>query len=555
MTLFHSQTARAVGRLSRSFLLATLSLTVVGLASCDSAEENEAADSGPKNSSRTKKTKPDQSQPQLAPVASSIRQATIYTHAVKTIEFDPTATRLAAGDGGGSVRLWKVADGQLERAVLAHGNGAKVEWVFSVAFSPDGQQLATGGGDNLIRIWDITSGELKQELKGHTDDLHGVAFTPDGKRLVSGGDDKTVRVWDLVSGEAKVLQGHTRQVTGVATSPDRKHAASSSRDGTVRLWALESGETIHTLSGHEEDVTSVQFNSDGSELISTSRDKTARTWDVATGKQRHSYGGHEGWVFTATFLSDQNIATGSGDKKLRFWKPDAKEPHQVLDLGADISSLDYAPNQQLLAVAMTDSTVQLFDVSGVKPKQAKLLGTPAQLSPLSTELTDLPGLEGPLSPDTYLLLLFQVRGAVNDEWKQAVAILEDHGDGFALKTLEDVDRSKLNAEDAGLLDRAIAKIGDRLSRRDAQQIAAEIETMLTRAATADIGCNSLEGQIVVWASESLQPHLAEPAIRQELERIADLNHTKKEPRQKAIQRRISEYAKRLLKGEDTKAKR
>jgi eukaryotic-like serine/threonine-protein kinase len=105
---------------------------------------------------------------------------------------------VAAGSGGGNVRLWNTHTHQ-ELHVLPHGNQ-----VYGLAFSPDGTRLATGCSDNTIRIWDIATGKDVCELRGHRAYVHAVAFSPDGTRLASASGDLTVRIWDTVPPYARV---------------------------------------------------------------------------------------------------------------------------------------------------------------------------------------------------------------------------------------------------------------------------------------------------------------------------------------------------------------
>ena len=60
-----------------------------------------------------------------------------------------------------TVRLWRVADGTLERT-LRHPEG-----VTSVSFSRDGAWLATGSYDHAVRVWRIADGALVHTLRGH----------------------------------------------------------------------------------------------------------------------------------------------------------------------------------------------------------------------------------------------------------------------------------------------------------------------------------------------------------------------------------------------------
>ena len=115
--------------------------------------------------------------------------------AVKTggtiLTFSPVGQRLATDGPGGTVRIYDISDGHLERTIQAHNDE-----VASLAFSPDGKRLASSGYDKLIRIWDLVTGDEVLSLRGHEGGVVSLAFSPDGYRLFSGGIEGTAKVWD-----------------------------------------------------------------------------------------------------------------------------------------------------------------------------------------------------------------------------------------------------------------------------------------------------------------------------------------------------------------------
>jgi WD40 repeat protein len=117
------------------------------------------------------------------------------------LAFSPDGAFLAtAGDDGAPgfdahgavVRLWRVADGVLERS---YDLGNQV--LYALAFAPDGAAFAAAGEAHEISVVAIESGEILCALKGHTDTVRAIAFSPDGALLASGGDDQFVRIWDV----------------------------------------------------------------------------------------------------------------------------------------------------------------------------------------------------------------------------------------------------------------------------------------------------------------------------------------------------------------------
>jgi len=65
-----------------------------------------------------------------------------------------------------------------------------------VSWNPKGTLLAAGCGGGSIRIWDDQTGELVRELKRHEGNVRSLCWSPDGLRLVSAAEDRTIRIWD-----------------------------------------------------------------------------------------------------------------------------------------------------------------------------------------------------------------------------------------------------------------------------------------------------------------------------------------------------------------------
>src|SRR5262249_50716718 len=152
------------------------------------------------------------------------------------------------------VRVW---DASSNLNLRTFGGGAEI--VTSVAFSPDGTRLAAGAGDGSVRIWDADSGKELCTVIGHTSTKarggrgSPLVCTVDGARLCSASWDTTVKVWDVRDGhELRTIRRDAGDVAGlgVAFSQDRTWLAFARNDKTVRIWNLDRGEEVLALKGH-----------------------------------------------------------------------------------------------------------------------------------------------------------------------------------------------------------------------------------------------------------------------------------------------------------------
>jgi WD40 repeat protein/DNA-binding SARP family transcriptional activator len=154
--------------------------------------------------------------------------------------WSPDGTMVATAGGGGTVVLWRVADGALVRTVVADP-----EWVAAVAFSPDGTLLAVAGsGERFTTLWEVASGRLVGRLR-HPTYVVAVHFDPQGRTLATAVTDGTVRLWDLASrhqlGVALPGPNHLGpdRSTVLAFNPAGTDLVAFYGDGTGLVWDVD----------------------------------------------------------------------------------------------------------------------------------------------------------------------------------------------------------------------------------------------------------------------------------------------------------------------------
>ena len=216
----------------------------------------------------------------------SVAELRGHQNTITSGEFSPDAVYFVSGSYDGTVRLWNVRTGAVEKVIAHEGS------VWAVAFSPDGRQVASGGSDQLVRLWDLT-GVLIARLRGHTGGIQALAFAPDGKRLASTSADRSIRIWNTTAASpATVLVGHTKTVTSLAFTPQGRQLVSGSVDSTVRLWDPD-GAAVSSIGPLEPlHRRLIALNPDGRRVAAAGSDGFVRVWERRNASEVRAFKGY-----------------------------------------------------------------------------------------------------------------------------------------------------------------------------------------------------------------------------------------------------------------------
>jgi WD40 repeat protein len=325
-----------------------------------------------------------------------------HRNVVNSVLFAPDGQTLISGSHDQTIMVWDVDTGEERGTLEGHSGG-----VWSVALSPDGATLASGSEDKTAKLWRVSTGEHLATFKGHARGVRSVAFSPDGKVLASGSRDGTVKLWDAASRVAgkketfgggyngdkfvfavspdgqtiasavgdqlklwNLTDGQERQSfdanidAAVAFSPNGRTLAAATRANTIDLWDVPTGRRQAQLRGHEGRIWSVAFSPHGNILASASEDTTVRIWDVTTGKESAKLTEHRQRVSTVAFSPDgTSMASGGADDKLILRDVHAGVSKWMVDLEADVASLAFSQDGQMLAATGGVGAVGMWDVT------------------------------------------------------------------------------------------------------------------------------------------------------------------------------------------------
>lgn len=281
---------------------------------------------------------------------------------VLSVQLTPDGTRLLAGCADGTIRLWRVTDGQSIGLFTGHTG-----IVWAIAVSPDGRLLASGSDDRTVRIWDIETGQLLHLLQGHIHIVHALAFSSGGEWLASSGWDQTVRIWDTRTGcLVRTVGGWFGSVDALAFSPERSQPAFLATAGanpTIHIWDLATGTVRHELHSHMRRVLSLTFSPDGATLLSSGHEQDVRVWDTATWQLRSQLIGHTNTVGRVVLSADgTTVVSGSYDKTVRLWDLQSGQLRRTLQGHTGwIHSVACTPDGLTVASGGSDQTVRLWD--------------------------------------------------------------------------------------------------------------------------------------------------------------------------------------------------
>ena len=198
---------------------------------------------------------------------------------VSSIAISPDSTRVAVGSGDWSVFLLSLETGEQLAPFKDHAL-EHYDVVTSVAFFPSGKVIVSASRDGTVKIWDVATGRIQRTLTDHAGPVLSVAVSPDGKRLAAAGFGSTIVIWSANGQLVRKITAESDGVELIVFSADSKQIIAAGSNSIIAVFDAESGQLLHSLIGHGGGVKTLAFSPDNHRFASGGEDKTISVWSA-----------------------------------------------------------------------------------------------------------------------------------------------------------------------------------------------------------------------------------------------------------------------------------
>lgn len=285
-----------------------------------------------------------------------------HKDAVRSVQHSKDGKTIYSAGSDGQVLKWDAAK-KTYQVIYAAPDVQRV-----VNISSDERYLAMGTENNNIILIDLKAISSRPlQLDGHFGGtVYDLVFLPDNKGFISTGKDGRILMSDFST--SKEIKKVPSPVKALALSPDGKTLACGAENGEVYVIDLTSSDyatsKIWQKDRDKERVEAVVFNNAGDKLAFGDYQGNVVIWDMVTKQQ---YGvtltGFGAQISAVEFSpNDRLIAASSKDKTVRFWDlNNIYDLPTVLDDHGDwVWDISFNPDGEHILTASKDGFIRNF---------------------------------------------------------------------------------------------------------------------------------------------------------------------------------------------------
>jgi len=284
------------------------------------------------------------------------------------LAFAPTNDVLAVACGEtGQVELWDLqggvtADEKKGKRIVRRWQSGE-QRVGGLAFNPDGSLLAAPSCDKSIRIWRVASGEIATTLRGHSSAVLTTSFGADGSTLISGDRSGEVKLWDLKTQSAtRSFRTAPRPISSIALLCDQRRALVHC--DSIHVLDLADGRELYGLPlGKDIYVCSAVVGPRADDVTFSNTDGTICVWKIGDSDFVRTLGKHAGAPLLAAAPQGRVLVSADMDTMVAWNWMEGRATKRIAMSGRSVRSLAMANDGAHVAAGMVDGDLLLVDIS------------------------------------------------------------------------------------------------------------------------------------------------------------------------------------------------
>lgn len=278
--------------------------------------------------------------------------------------FSPQAEWVAHAGSDGIAYLWRSSTGRQIR--LPHPPD---ERTVAMRFSNDGSRLAYVTNAGTLRLWSMREGKVERRLPGRAGAVQHLAFSPTDARIAATSFSKgiaihAVRNTDSESHSAFPLQLEVgARVTALALLNDDELVVATS-DGLIRLIAIDTARTPRTIAQYSCAAWSLAFDSASTRMVAGSWDGCVRIWETEQWQPLQSMKQHTESITGVMIHEQYGLLTASLDGQLlSYSEMHSVQPSAVIAGRSDsVWVTAHSPDNKRLFVGGREHRFELWDI-------------------------------------------------------------------------------------------------------------------------------------------------------------------------------------------------